>query len=165
MERGRLRGVDVDVGSGPSSDKFDKIPAISIGLSKSIPISAPTSTLMSVFVFVSVPIFAFMFNLGSASKGVEVEADPEYTLGVELGAEVAAVARELEPGPEPELDPRSNPDANAELDPSGKPCILASPSTSSLEEEEPTAGDCDCRRSDVQGGWGDIIVGSSNRRL
>lgn len=159
---GRLRGVDV--GSGPSADKFDKIPAISIGLSMSIPISAPM--LMSMFMSGPVFVFEFMFEpgSGSTSKGDEVEVDPEYSVGVELGAEVAAVARELEAEPEPELDPASNPDANAEPGPRGKPCILASPSTSFLSEEEPTAEDCDCRRSGIQGRWGDIVK-SSDRRV
>jgi hypothetical protein len=97
-----------------------------------------------------------------SSKGVEVEVDPEYSVGVELGAEVAAIARELEPEPEPVPDP----DTDAEPDPNGKPCILSSPSTSSLREEEPTAEDCDWRRSGIQGRWwwGDIVE-SSGRRI
>lgn len=155
-----LRDVDVeeDVGSGPSADKFDKIPAISIGASRSIPIFAP--------MLMPIPASVFMFGpgSGSASNRDEVEADPEYSVGVELGAEEAAVARELEPGPELELDPRSNLDPGP--GPSGKPCILSSPPTSSLSEEEPpTAGNCDCKRSGIQGRWCGDIVESSGRRI
>lgn len=118
--KGRLG--DVDVGSGPSSDKFDKMVAILILVSMPIPMSAPLS--------MSVSVFMFGPGSGSASNRDEVEVDPEYSVGVELGAKVAAVARELEPEPELELDPDSNPDP--EPGPSGKPCILSSPPTSSL---------------------------------
>jgi hypothetical protein len=134
--KGRLR--DVDEGSGPSADKFDKIVSISILV----------FLIMSVSGSVSGRTF-IPTSSSPSSKGVEVEVDPEYSVGVELGAEVAAVARELEPDPEPDPDP----DAVAEPDPRGKPCILSSPSTSSLREEEPTAGDCDWRRSGIQGRW------------
>jgi hypothetical protein len=124
----------------------------------SIPISAP--------MLMPIPASVLMFEpgSGSVSNRDEVEVDPEYSVGVELGAEEAAIARVLEPEPEldpdadADPDPTSNPDANAEPDPRRKPCILASPSTSFLSEEEPTAEDCDCRRSGIQGRWwGDIV--------